>query len=329
MKKKLLILLAMVFMLTACGQDNTNEAPATENSEAKTEENKETKVAKEDSEETKEETEEEKDEEFDGQILLGGSSTLAPVITAIAEEFSEEFVTWDKVDSSLNDKDIAIYVSSGGSGQGVKAVIDNTANFGLVSREVKDEEKSEMKDYQEFKMGVDALTLAVNPENPVVDVLDDLTTEQIVGLFSGEYKTWKDLDDSLPEEEVIVITRDINGGAHGVFQKAIMGDTEVKADAIQAASMGELVQNVIDNKFAIGYASFGLVNQNKDKLFTMKVNGIDASKENIIDGSYVIQRPLLIIKDGELNPAEQAFVDRVLGEEGQAIVEEMGFIPMN
>lgn len=263
------------------------------------------------------------------QILFNGSSTLAPVITTIATEFNESYGTWNAYDSKLPEEDIAIYVSAGGSGQGTKAVIDGTTTFGMVAREVKEEEKEAIKDEKEYKVGIDALTLAVNPQNPVTEAMDDLTKDQIVALFSGEYATWKDLDASLPEEEVVVITRDINGGAHEVFQKNIMGDTEVKAEAIQASSMGELVQTVIDNPYAIGYASFGVANQNEGKIITLKVDGVEANKENILDGSYIIQRPLLLVGSGEPTDEQQAFLDVVLGEEGQKTVEEMGFIPVN
>lgn len=263
------------------------------------------------------------------QILFNGSSTLAPVITSIATDFFETYGTWNAYDSSLPEEDIAIYVSAGGSGQGAKAVIDGTTTFGMLARSVKDEEKEAIEDMKEYQIGIDALTIAVNPENPVTQVLDDLSTEQIVALFSGEYATWKDLDSSLPEEEIIVITRDINGGAHEVFQKNIMGDTEVKADAIQASSMGELVQAIIDNPYAIGYASFGVANQNEGKVVALKVNGVEASVETILDGSYIIQRPLLLITSGEPTAVEQAFLDVILGEEGQATIEEMGYIPMN
>ena len=251
------------------------------------------------------------------QILFNGSSTLAPVITSIATNFFDTYGTWKAYDSSLPDEDIAIYVSAGGSGQGTKAVIDGTSTFGMVARSVKDEEKKAIKDEKEYQVGIDALTIAVNPENPVTKIIDDLSTEQIVSLFSGEYKTWKDLDASLPDEEVVVITRDI------------MGDTEVKSDAIQASSMGELVQDIIDNPYAIGYASFGVANQNAGKVVTMKVNGVEPTKENIINGSYIIQRPLLLVGSGEPTAIQQAFLDVVLGDEGQKTVEDMGFIPMN
>ncbi len=86
---------------------------------------------------------------------------MAPVISKIATDFTEKNKTWNHADSSLPDEDITIYVSSGGSGTGIKSVIDGTANFGLVAREVKDSEKAKIKDYNEIKVGIDALTIAV------------------------------------------------------------------------------------------------------------------------------------------------------------------------
>ena len=134
------------------------------------------------------------------QLTYNGSSTLAPVISKIATDFTEKNKTWNHADSSLPDKDITIYVSSGGSGTGIKAVIDGTADFGLVAREVKDSEKAKIKDYNEIKVGIDALTIAVNPENPLYAIKDNLTKEEIIKIFSGEYKTWNQVDPSLPNQ---------------------------------------------------------------------------------------------------------------------------------
>ena len=262
-------------------------------------------------------------------LLFNGSTTLAPVITSIATTFNETYVTWDAYDETLPQAQIAIYVSAGGSGQGAKAVIEGTGDFGLLAREAKDSEKEAIADYHEYLVGIDALTLAVNPENPLLELRDDLTTEEIVKLFSGEYATWQDLDPGLPAEAVVVITRDIGGGAHEVFQNKIMGDAEVKSDAIQAPSMGALVTKIIENKWAVGYASFGVANQNAGQVVPLKVDGVEATAENIVSGAYVIQRPLLIIGAGEPTAVQKAFIDIVLGEEGQQTVEAMGFIPVN
>lgn len=279
------------------------------------------------SDESKDDSDGKGTEKAKTQIQFNGSSTLAPVITTIATEFSENYGTWNKVDSSLPEEEISIPVSSGGSGQGAKAVIDNTTDFGMLAREVKDEEKDKITDPVEYLVGIDALTLAVHPENPLLSIKDDLTKEEIVKIFSGEYATWKDFDASLPDEEIVVVTRDIGGGAHEVFQTKVMGDVDVKADAIQSASMGALVTKLIENKYAIGYASFGVANQNEGKVVMLKVDGVEATEENIKDGSYIIQRPLVLLTSGELTSTEQAFLDVILGKEGQKIVEEMGFIP--
>lgn len=320
MKKKWMKLILggvlVLTMLAGCSQTpKANEEPVQEAQE------------KEEAKEPAKEPETVVNEE-NNRILFNGSTSLAPVITAIATEFNETHKKWNAVDPSLPEADIAIYVSAGGSGQGTKAVIDGTTDFGMVARSVKEEEKSAITDYKEYQVGIDALTIAVHPANPVTRVLDSLTTEQIIGLFSGQYKTWKDLDASLPAEEVVVITRDINGGAHEVFQKKIMGETEVKAEAIQAASMGELVKNIIDNPYAIGYASYGVANQNEGKIVRLKVSGVEATAENILSGAYIIQRPLILVASGEPTPQEKAFLDVVMGAEGQKIVEKMGFIPM-
>lgn len=267
-------------------------------------------------------------EEFQSQILFNGSSTLAPVLAQISTNFIEGFVKWNKIDETFPEKNIAIYVSAGGSGQGVKSVIDKSSDFGMVARSVKDSEKEQLPELKEYKVGIDALTIAVNPKNPILNIKDDLSTEDILKIFSGEYKKWSDIDSSLPEKEIVVVTRDIGGGAHEVFQSKVMGDTLVKSDAIQAPSMGALVTKIIENEYAIGYASFGIVNQNADKIKTLKVDGIEASKENIVNGSYKIQRPLIVIKNGELSKSEQAFIDYLMSDEGLSVVESMGFVPV-
>lgn len=268
-------------------------------------------------------------EEFKAQMTFNGSSTLAPVISAIATDFIEEFTTWDKVDSSFPSENIAIYVSAGGSGAGVKAVLDGTSDFGMLARGIKDEEKEKIGNAKEFLLGIDALTISINPENPLTKIKDDLSTEEVKKIFSGEYKYWDDVDSSLPHNEIVVVIRDLGGGAHEVFQKSVMGDTSVREDAIQAPSMSALVTKVIENKDAIGYASFGMVNQNLGKLVPLKVDGVEPTKENIVDGSYKISRPLIVVKNGELNPGQQAFMDMVTSSKGSEIIEKMGFVPAN
>jgi len=260
-------------------------------------------------------------------ITFNGSSTLAPVVSKIATEFTEEFTTWDKVDGSFPEENIAIYVASGGSSAGIKSVIEATSNFGMAARSIKDEEKEKIADYKEYLLGIDALTISVNPENPITKIKDSLTSEELKKIFSGEYKLWSDIDASLPAEEIVVVTRDLGGGAHEVFQKSIMGDTDIREDAIQAPSMGALVAKIIENKNAIGYASFGIVNQNKGALIPLKVDLVEPTEENILNGSYKISRPLVVVRSGELTPSQDKFITYLTSPESAEIIKEMGFVP--
>jgi phosphate transport system substrate-binding protein len=262
------------------------------------------------------------------QIMFNGSSTLAPVISKLATDFTEKNVKWNKVNSSLPDSDISIYVSSGGSGAGIKAMLDGASDFGLVSREVKDSEKAKIKDYKEYKVGIDALTIAVNPKNPITKIKDNLTTEEVKKIFSGEYTTWNQVDPSLPDKEIVVVTRDIGGGAHEVFQQKVLGDAKVAKTTIQAPSMGALVAKIIENEYAIGYASIGVSKQNAGKLVALKVDGVEANPQTIRDGSYKIQRPLIIVGKGELTPLQKSFMDYVQSDAGMQMLEKMGFIPI-
>ena len=310
MKKKislLSIVLILILIITGCGKQEIASLQDDENAEDTQGEN----------------------QEFNAQITFNGSSTLAPVMSAIATEFIEEYTTWDKADSNFPEENIAIYVSAGGSGAGVKAALEGTSDFGMLARGIKDEEKEKLGEMEVFTLGMDALTISINPENPLHTIKDDLSSEEIKKIFSGEYKYWDQIDSSLEHNEIVVVIRDLGGGAHGVFQDSIMGDTDVREDAIQAPSMGALVTKIIENKDAIGYASFGMVSQNRGKLIPFKVDGIEPTKENIANGSYKISRPLVVVKKGSLTPEQQVFMDMVTSEKGSEIIEEMGFVPTN
>lgn len=263
MKKNLAKLLAVsvsMGMLTACGGNGgKTETTAAETKAA------ETTAAETKAEETKE-TEttaaEKEEEKFQASVLFCGSTSLYPIMSSLASSFTEKFVTWDKVDPSFPAENISIYVAPGGSGVGVSAAVDKTADFGMVARAMKDKEVEELgADYQSFIVARDALTVSVNAENPICGVTDDLTTDQIRQIFAGEITTWDQVDASLPAETINVYIRDLSGGAYEVFQKSVMGDSEVTASATQSASMTELATNIANDPWGIGYAGFGAYNK--------------------------------------------------------------------
>lgn len=268
---------------------------------------------------------------FQSSILFCGSTSLYPIMSSLASSFTEEYVTWDQVDTSFPAENISIYVAPGGSGVGVSAAIDGTADFGMVAREMKDSEVEALgENYQSFIVARDALTVSVNAQNPICDIMDDMSTETIRQIFSGEISTWNQVDASLPAETINVYIRDLSGGAYEVFQTAVMGESEVTASATQSASMTELATNIANDPWGIGYAGFGAYNKANEGgqvLVAMKVDGVEATTENILSGDYTIQRPVMFVTGAEITSSEQAFIDYIFSQVGYDVVEANGYIP--
>ena len=327
MKKGYLLALSALLslgLLSACSSSSQSSEPSA---------SEETTVAADQSsaQAGEESTEAAKDEAFQSDILFCGSTSLYPIISSLASSFTEEYVTWNKVDPNLPEKNISIYVAPGGSGVGASAAIDKTADFGMLARSVKDEEKQALgADYKDFVVAKDALTVSVNAENPITGVIDDMSSETIKKIFSGELTSWNQVDASLPDEKINVYIRDLSGGAYEVFQKSIMKDSQVTDTATQSASMTELANNVAGDKWGIGYVGYGAFNKaNKEKavLVAMKVDGVAANEADIKDGSYIIQRPVLFLTGDKISESEQLFIDYIFSKKGHDVVVENGYIP--
>ena len=298
MKKFIAVVTSMAMaasLLTACGSNAAStETTTAAASEAASE--KETAGKEAENTEAAAKTDGAASAQFQSSILFCGSTSLYPILSSLASSFTEKYVTWDAVDSSFPDSNISVYVAPGGSGVGVSAAIDGTADFGMLARDIK----------------------------------DDMPVETIRQIFAGEIATWDQVDSTLPAEAINVYIRDLSGGAYEVFQKSVMGDSEVTASATQSASMTELATNIAGDKWGIGYAGFGAYNKaNADGqvLTAMKVDGVEATAENIISGAYTIQRPVMFVTGAEITPSEQAFIDYIFSQTGYDVVEANGYIP--
>lgn len=270
-------------------------------------------------------------DDFQSQILFCGSTSLYPIISSLASSFTEKYVTWDKVNAQFPNSHISVYVAPGGSGVGVKAAVDGTADFGMLARDIKDSEIESLgENYKAFVVAKDALTVSVNAQNPLCEKTDSLDTDTIRKIFAGEIATWGQVDASLPAETINVYIRDLSGGAYEVFQKSVMGESEVTASATQSASMTELATNIAGDPWGIGYAGFGAYNKanaEKKVLFAMKVDGVEATEENIISGVYTIQRPVMFVTGKVVSPSAQAFIDYIFSQTGYDVVVKNGYIP--
>ncbi|MBQ3404669.1 MAG: phosphate ABC transporter substrate-binding protein [Oscillospiraceae bacterium] len=329
----LIMALAMLFALAACGADTADSTDTADGSSeaVETADAQEAEAESADAQEAETADAQEADVEFQSSIMFCGSTSLYPIISSLASSFTDEYTTWDAVDPSFPDKNISIYVAPGGSGVGVSAALDGTCDFGMLARDIKDSEKEALGEgYHEYVVAKDALTVSVNAENPICEIMDDMSVDTIRQIFAGEITSWNEVDPSLPDEQIQVFIRDLSGGAYEVFQKTVMGDSEVTASATQSASMTELATNIAGNKWAIGYAGFGAytkANMDGQVLFAMKVDGVPCAEDTIVSGEYAIQRPVMFVSGSEPSPSAQAFIDYIFSDVGHQVVIDNGYIP--
>ena len=252
--------------------------------------------------------------EYSGDIVQAGSTSVQPVSQELADAFMDLYPK------------VIIDVQGGGSGQGVKAVEEDLVDFGALSRELKDEEKDHVA--QDWIIAKDGIAIVVNHD---VDV-DDLTKDQVKGIFTGEITNWSEVGGT--NAKIVVVVREEGSGTRDAFNEltGVLGkdadgnnvDHTVDTALIQS-STGAIVQTVGSTEHSIGYISLGSLN---DNVTAVKIGGVAPSSATVLDGSYVISRPFILITGRNLSEQAQAFIDFIMSSEGQSIVEKSGFIPV-
>ncbi len=246
------------------------------------------------------------------RIVVSGSTTVLPIMQKAVEAFMKK------------NPDVAIEVSGGGSGNGLKALSDKTCDIAMSSRAIKDKETEAAKTAGitplQHVVALDAVLPIVNPKNPV----DNLSVEQLRDIFAGKITNWKDVGGA--DGKIVVISRDTSSGTYETWQEFVMGkDVKVFAGALLQASSGAVLQTVSGNARAIGYDGIGYLN---DSVKALKVNGIAGSAETAHNKTYPVSRELFIYTDGEPKGSAADFVAFLKGSEGQALVKQAGFIPL-
>jgi phosphate transport system substrate-binding protein len=247
-----------------------------------------------------------------GNLTINGSTTVLPIAQKVAEAYM-------KVDPSVK-----ISVSGGGSGNGIKAIIDGTTDIADSSRFIKDEEVKaavEKGTYPvPFAIAYDSIIPIVHPSNPV----KNLTVDQLKAIYSGEVKNWKEVGG--PDRQLVIISRDTSSGTYEVWEVKILKGAKVAPEALLQASNGAVVQAVAKNKNAIGYIGLGYVNKS---IKPLTVNGIKGSEKTTLDGTFPISRPLYMFTRGWPTGDALNFINYVLNPlKGQRYVKEAGFVPL-
>lgn len=239
-------------------------------------------------------------------VATDGSTSMNKVIGALGEAFE-------------NQTGITVTYNATGSGAGIQAVLEGRCDIGLSSRNLKDEEKA--KGLEGTVLAYDGIAIIVNPNNPV----SDLDVETIAKIYIGEIKNWKDVGGN--DAEIVLIGREAGSGTRDGFED--ITDTKDKCDYRQElTSTGDVITTVASNPGAIGYASLASV---KDTVKALKVDGVVASEETIKDGSYVVQRPFVLVtkKDAALSENAQRFFDYITSEAANEIISGAGVVPVN
>jgi len=248
---------------------------------------------------------------FAGELTIKGSTTVLPIAQKAAEAYMAE------------NPDVKISLSGGGSGNGIKAIIDGTADIGNASRFITQKEVSlaVTKDVYPvpFRIALDAIVPVVNPKNSV----NELTTAQLKDIYLGKIKDWKELGGT--PGKIVVISRDSSSGTFGVWKELIMGEERVIPSALTVPSNGGIVQAITTTPGAIGYVGLGYLT---GEIKAVKVDGIEGSEENTLNGSFPISRGLFMFTKGWPEGETMDFISFILSRKGQDLVKEAGSIPL-
>ena len=244
-------------------------------------------------------------------ITIKGSDSMLQLTENLAEEYMK-----------LN-PGISIYVSGGGSSEGVNALIRNEIDICTASRNLKPEETKALADYYGsvglfYLVAKDALCVYVNPYNPV----KNLTIEQLKNLFECKITNWKELGGK--DQKVIPVIRNINSGTQYYFKEHVLEGNEYCSEAIVEATTRSVIDYIENNEGAIGYGSIGY----KGDIVHAKIDGIEPSEKNAQNDTYPITRYLHFYTSRVPKGALKNFIDWVLSPDGQKIVKQSDFIPL-
>ena len=238
-------------------------------------------------------------------VTTDGSTSMEKVIGTLGEAFTEK-------------EGINVTYNPTGSGSGIQAVSEGRCDIGLSSRALKDDEKATLT---ETVVALDGIAMIVNPENPV----SDLTVEQIADIYTGKITNWSEVGGN--DAEIVLIGREAGSGTRDGFE-SITGTKDACQYRQELTSTGDVINTVSQNPDAIGYASLSAVG---DSVKALTVGGVEATEATVKDGSYVVQRPfVLVTKEGtELSPAAQAFFDYALSADAASIIAAAGAVVAN
>ena len=242
--------------------------------------------------------------ELSGKVTTGGSTSMEKVIGALQEAFMEQ------------NSGVDVTYDPTGSGAGITGAQEGSLDIGLSSRALKDGETG----VSATVIALDGIGIIVNNANTV----EDLATDQIAAIATGEVTNWKEVGG--PDAEIVMIGREAGSGTRDGFESILKVSDQCKY-AQELTATGAVIAAVQANENAIGYASLAALD---DSVKALKVNGIACTEETVKDGSYTVQRPFVFVtKDGaKQTPAVKAFIDFAASADAASLISNAGALPV-
>lgn len=243
-----------------------------------------------------------------GTITMAGSTSMEKLASAAGEAFMEK------------NSDIIVTAEFTGSGAGVEAVTAKTVDIGNASRGLKDSEKA--AGVVENIVAIDGIAVILDSANTVAD----LTKDQLIAIYKGEIRNWGEIGGE--NAPIVVVGREAGSGTRGAFEE-ILGIEDEAAYSNELDNTGAVMAKVASTKGAIGYVSLDVVDSS---VVLAKLEGVEATSENIVAGGYFLSRPFVMATNGEIsaqNETVQAFFEFLQSEEGIGLIKAVGLIPVN
>lgn len=244
--------------------------------------------------------------ELSGSISMVGSTSMEKFANALSEVFMEKY------------PDVTLQAEFVGSGAGIEAVANGSADIGNSSRNLKDEEKA--KGVVENIVAIDGIAVVVDPTNTV----EDLTKEQLADIYAGNVTNWSEVGGT--NSPIVVVGREAGSGTRGAFEEILKLEEQCKYSN-ELDSTGAVMAKVASTPGAIGYVSLDVLD---DTVKALKLEGVEPTAETIKAGDYFLSRPFVMATKGEIaeqSPLIQELFNFIYSDEGTQIVEAVGLIP--
>ena len=246
--------------------------------------------------------------DLSGSVSMSGSPSMEKLANAVAESFMEKY------------PNVTVTAEFTGSSAGIESVLAGSVDIGNSSRNLKDDEKS--AGAVENIVAIDGIAVVADPANKV----EDLTKDQLVSIYTGETKNWSEVGGD--DQAIVVVGREAGSGTRGAFEELLdIADACVYANELD--STGAVMAKVASTPGAIGYVSLDVVD---DSVKALKLDGVDATEENIKAGNYALSRPFVMATKGEISEQKtevQALFDYLTSDEGKALIKSVGLITVD